>query len=272
MTTQSIETVIAGSKAFAIALLGPLAERVGTRPRVAADPAHAAELCKEGGLVVVEFQGEASLRAIEALRRAAAAVRLVVAVPVAHDASVPALRALGADLARWDGRPDAVLGVVTRLLGKAAAAAAPAVAKPVAAPLAAAKPVVAPPAAAKPVVAPPAAAKPAAAKPVAAKPVAGLPGAARPAPVAAPAAPPPPTAPAPAAAGTWPSNVPGQADSAAAIARRLAGKLDPPGTIFGAVGAVLGNLTDLERAVLSGAPQAVDVEPVRRAAVMRVRM
>jgi hypothetical protein len=70
----------------------------------------------------------------------------------------------------------------------------------------------------------------------------------------------------------WPADVPGVADCEAAIARGLAGRTDPPGTVFGAVPEVLANLTALEREVLSGAPQPVDDGPIRRAAVMRVRV
>jgi hypothetical protein len=70
----------------------------------------------------------------------------------------------------------------------------------------------------------------------------------------------------------WPANVPSAADAAAALARALAGRIDPPGTRFGAVGDVVAHLTELERSVLSGAPQPFDLEPVRRAAVTRVRV
>jgi hypothetical protein len=226
------------------------------RPRVAADVAQALALCDGNGLLVVEYQGDASFRAIQVLRQQYASVRIVAAVPAAHAAAEAPLRSLGVDLARWDGKPDAVLGAVSRQL----APAAPAVPRP--APAAAP---VAPPALA-PSPAP------------AAAPAAGLFGgfdgssdfevdlaedASGPALSAPPAL---------AAGGAWPSNVPGPIESADALGRALAGKLDPPGTPFGSVAEVLAHLSELEHAVLSGAPQPIDTDAIRRAAVMRVRV
>jgi hypothetical protein len=78
--------------------------------------------------------------------------------------------------------------------------------------------------------------------------------------------------PAHAGGGAWPSNIPGPIESADALGRGLAGKIDPPGTPFGPVADVLAHLTELEHAVLSGAPQPIDTEAIRRAAVMRVRV
>jgi hypothetical protein len=61
------ETAIAGSKGFALALFAPLTERVGTRPRVAADPGQAAALLPQSGLVIVELQSPAWLSAVQRL-------------------------------------------------------------------------------------------------------------------------------------------------------------------------------------------------------------
>jgi hypothetical protein len=359
MTTPD-EAVIAGSKGFALALLAPLTERVGIRPRVAADVAQALALCNGTGLVVVEYQGDASFRAIQVLRQQYASVRIVAAIPAEHAAAEAPLRSLGVELARWDGKPDAVLGAVSRQLAPAASAPSPAPAaaqgpRPpppgmtavASAPAPAPRPAPSarPPAQAAPpatrpaggvapvVTAPPAAAprpapaashtkgppvvasrQPAAAKPVAAAPVPSAAAAAHVAPAPAPAlaspAPPVPAAPPGAeqpaagaglgddaggwsdvqldlsedpsgpalsappalAGGAWPSNVPGPIESADALGRGLAGKLDPRGTPFGSVAEVIAHLTELEHAVLSGAPQPIDTEAIRRAAVMRVRV
>jgi hypothetical protein len=315
MPIPATHSVIAGSKGFAAALLAPLTERVGAPPRIAVDPAQAVALCRGAGLVVIEFQGEGSLRAIEQIA-SGGGVRIVAAVPAAHAAAEAPLRALGVDPARWDGKPDRVLGAVSRQLSAASGAAA---AAPPPAPVPAPRPAAgvhaqgrapmprapaerpAPPSAppARPTAARPApaiAAKPPAPAPP--RPVVAPPPAPRVAPaagsatgvaaalfddvfcdldvevseapsvpvdVAAPLAPPP-------AAGPWPGGVPGALDAAQALGRGLAGAMEGQGTLGGAVASVLGSLSDLERAVLAGEPQAVDAEPIRRAAVMRVRV
>jgi hypothetical protein len=293
MTTPFTEAVIAGSKGFALALLAPLTERVGTRPRIASDPAQAIALCGGRGLVVVEFQGEGSLRAIQELALHGAGLRIVAAVPAVHAAAEGALRALGVDLARWDGRPDDVLGAVARQLTAAPARlVVPAAAKPAAPPRpAAASPAAAPaPAVARAAVAPYAPPARAAAAVSLSAPLATAPRPARApqpppggglfedlreddfhvevadggAPVAAPS-----VAPSTAA---WPANVPGPREAAGALARGLAGVFDPPGTPLAAIADVVNGLSELERAVLAGEPQPVDGAPIRRAAVMRVRV
>ena len=389
MTTPPIDAVVAGTKGFALALLAPIAERVGARPRVAADPAHALVYCTgPAGIVVVEFLGEDSLSAIKDLVLEGGGVRIVAAVPLAHAAAEGPLRALGVDAVRWDGTPDVVMGAVERQIAfamapppprpaarpapaaaaaKAAPPAAPsrppaaapapskplaAVARPAAAPTltpsrpapAVARPaapaapahtptrplpaVAAPrPAAApaltpsKPVPAVPRAAAPAAPAHTPTKPLAAVvaprPAAAGPAltpsrPLAAVAPPappeddhlfdafdeellaateslgaPPPTrsapaparsappsaAPAPAGAGApWPTAVPGAVEAADALGRALVGDVAGAGAPLAVVADVLAALSELERAVLSGRPQPFDTDPVRRAAVMRVRV
>src|SRR5512146_2077887 len=78
--TSQFETVIAGSRPFALALFAPLTERVGTRPRIAADPLQAAALVPGAGLVVLELQGSW----VDGLQRLVAErpeLRFVVALP-----------------------------------------------------------------------------------------------------------------------------------------------------------------------------------------------
>lgn len=264
-----IDAILAGSKGFALALLAPLAERIGSRPRVATDPAQALAFCSgPTSLVVVEFQGEDSLRAIQHLVLQGNGIRIVAAVSSAHVAAEGPLRALGVEFARWDGNPEAVLGAVARrLAAPAPGPPTPIAPQRVAPPASIAPPVLTP---SKPAVARPAA-KPAAAPPPSA---AALFDDLAPAPdadgfdvdvdeaILAPAL----------AAGPWPTAVPGPVEAADALGRGLAGKLDPPGTPFGSVKDVLGSLSEIERAVLSGVPQPVDTEAIRRAAVMRVRV
>ncbi|HEY6100862.1 MAG TPA: hypothetical protein VIW03_15600 [Anaeromyxobacter sp.] len=320
MTTAPVETVIAGSRGFALALVAPLAERVGARPRIAADPLRARTLCAGPvALVVVEFLGPDTLRAIKDLVLEGSRVRVVAAVPEAHAAADAPLRALGVDLARWDGTPAAVLAAVERQL---VAAARPASSGAGASPRPpSAAPVRAPPAVARPVPAaqpagassPPVLARNAA-PPPAPRP-AGAPPAVRPAPAQAAAAPapqpkpataprvaapgPPPAAAPPVARGqpapppasaasavrarpaaradeapaaSWPATVPGQAEAADALERAIAGVPPPAASPLAVVAEVVASLSDIERAVLAGGPQPLDPEPMRRAAVMRVRV
>jgi hypothetical protein len=74
------------------------------------------------------------------------------------------------------------------------------------------------------------------------------------------------------AAGPWPTSVPDPAQAADALGSALAGEPPPEGTPLAFAAVAIAGLTRLERAVLSGAPQPFDTEPVRRAAVMRVRV
>jgi len=200
MAQPSVDAVVAGTKGFAVALLAPLTTRVGTRPRVAADAGQVLGLCgTPGALVIIEFLGEGSLAAIQALVRDGQQLRVVAGVPAAHASAEEPLRALGVQVARWDGKVDGVLGAVDRALGAGAPGQAPAPAAPQAprAPAPAAAP--RPPAGTQP--APPRLAAPA---PSARPPPAGPPVAPR---QAAPAAPRPAGVARPAAAAPRPSPV-----------------------------------------------------------------
>lgn len=255
MTNQPTEAVIAGSKAFALALLAPLTERVGTRPRIAADPSQVLKLTGGSGLVVVEFQGERSLEAIRLLRGQASGLDLIAAVPDGHLGAEEALRALGVEPARWDGRPDGVLSAVSRRFATGAAL-APAAAPPIAVPSAAAAP------------APPAAPAPAAGSGVGALfDDLGMDDGS-PDPFAVDAGPRRP----PAQSRPWPANVPGSVEAAEALSEGLRGVFAPEGAPLAVVAEVMAGMSPLERSVLRGEPQPIDTEPVRRAAVMRVRV
>jgi hypothetical protein len=260
MTDQPTEAVIAGSKGFALALLAPLTERVGTRPRIAADPSQALKLTGGTGLIVVEFQGARSLEAIRELLEQAAGVSVIAAVPHAHAGVEETLRSLGVESARWDGRPDEVLSAVSRHLAGAPAARgspAPAPAVPATA--------VAPP--------PAAAAARVASSGVGALfddlPLDDVSGDAAPVEAAAPHPPFPSMAP---ATGAWPGNVPGAAEAGDALAKALRGVFAPDGSPLAVVATVMSAMSPLERAVLLDEPLPIDVAPIRRAAVMRVRV
>jgi hypothetical protein len=339
MTNSPTDAVVAGSKSFAVALLAPLTARIGVRPRITSDAPQALALCRgPSGLVVIEYAGDATLSGVEALVRDGGGLRVVAALPAAHAAAEPALRALGVEVARWDGRPDDVIGAVDRIAAAPAAASAPVAAParraapalstpaPGAAP---AKPAAAatprpPPAAPRPAAAAPARAPAPAAKPLArapaVKPATGAAPAGKPAPppAAAPAADPfaaalaaaalddgeertdagrvpfvggdpldvdvddamsaiapatpsiyvPPPAPPPAGApADWPATAPTLAEAEAALLRAIAGEAD------GSVAAhVAAGLSEIELAVLGGRATSVEPGPIRRAAVMRVRV
>src|SRR6266545_5762581 len=124
MSQPPIDAVVAGTKGFAVALLAPLAQRVGGRPRIASDPAQALALCAGSarGLLVIEVQDGATVDAIARIAREAAGVRVVAAVPLAHAGAEDALRALGVESVRWDGRPGPVLEAIDRKLAASLAA------------------------------------------------------------------------------------------------------------------------------------------------------
>jgi hypothetical protein len=249
MTNQPTEAVIAGSKGFALALLAPLTERVGTRPRVAADPVQAIALTGGSGLLVFEFQGPRSLDAIRLVVDQAAGLAIVAGVPEGNAEAEEVLRSLGVEPARWDGKPDGVLTAVARRLAARAAPGAATEATP------------APPRVSAPGAPPPSRVDElfgdifldtSAAEPIGAD----LEGSAA-------AAPQPPSA-----GGAWPTEVP-DAEHAADVLRKALRGLGAPIPL---VAEVVAGLSPLERAVLGGVPQAMDGEPVRRAAVMRVRV
>lgn len=403
--SQAIDAVLAGTKGFAVALLAPLTARIGSRPRVAGDPSQVLGLCSgPSALAVVEFMGEGSLPTIQALVRDGRGLRIVAGVPVAHAGAEGTLRALGVEVARWDGKTDGVISAVERVVaGMGSAPARPAVAPAAAAhwparptaPLAASAPAAprpaapAPPSAAKPpagasaarpAAAPSAGARLTAPAPAAARPVAppapapagaaarpGTPAAAAtplsatkpasPAPPAAHAgraAPRPPPAPAaqppiqgmpqparplepraptlatsdpapaapvataaaqssrppanffadldgdvsvdvgnlaaldspavdfhaagvyvppPSAAGVdWPAGLASPAQAEDALKRALQGSADPARPLHALATRTLESLSDLELGVLVGEPQPVDAAPIRKAAVLRLRV
>jgi hypothetical protein len=256
MANQPTEAVIAGSKSFALALLAPLTERVGIRPRIAADPSQAVELMGGKGLVVVEFLGDRSIDAIRKLRDRASGLAVIAAVPEGHAEAEEVLRSIGVESARWDGKPESVLAAVSRRLAAAPSAA------PRAGP-----------------VRPDAEAATAAMPPTEAAPPAGtffddvpLDEVSEP-PQPTQAAVPAPPVPTPAAAcGAWPANVPGAVEAADALAQGLQGHFAPAGSPLAVIAEAMTAMSPLERAVLLGEMQAVDVGPIRKAAVMRVRV
>lgn len=403
MSQAPIEAVLAGTKSFAVALLAPLTARVGNRPRVAGDPGQVLSLCSgPSALAVIEFTGEGSLQAMQALVRDGRGVRIVAGLPPAHASAEGTLRALGVEVVQWDGRKvDGVVAAVERVVAlmsgagpvprpaaapapaprppapgaprapgvpPAPAAGAPAPLPPAAAATAAApaRPLPpGPPSAARPTAAPsiarpstspaqtpaitPSPAKPAMAARASVPPVpASAPraAAASPAapisagpPIAPPPAsrpvtdrPPPPGAaassPAPAATAAgpsaqprpparffddlggdvsvdvadlgdqqpappgptdfhsagvylparadpdvaWPAGICTAAEAEDALRRALHGTADPARPLHSLATRTLGTLSELERSVLSREPQAIDATPIRRAALMRLRV
>ncbi|HET9599837.1 MAG TPA: hypothetical protein VFP65_29955 [Anaeromyxobacteraceae bacterium] len=128
--TESVQSVVAGSKSFVDAMGATLRIRLGAAPRVARDPAEAVRAGGGAELVVVECGGPEWLGAVRDLRtqhdRGACAI--VAAVPAVRMTEAEALRAAGADEAvRWDGRVDPVVWAVDRVVA-ARARAAPATA------------------------------------------------------------------------------------------------------------------------------------------------
>src|SRR5512142_1713752 len=98
MGQAPIDAVLAGTKGFAVALLAPLTARIGTRPRVAADPGQVLQLCTgPSALAVIEFTGEGSLNAVRAIVRGGAGVRVVAGLPAAHANAEGTLRAMGVE-------------------------------------------------------------------------------------------------------------------------------------------------------------------------------
>ncbi|MFT3914362.1 MAG: hypothetical protein QM704_09665 [Anaeromyxobacteraceae bacterium] len=309
MPEPHVDAVLAGTKGFALALFVPLTERVGIRPRVATDATQALTLLESPkGLVVVEIEGEGTVRSIRELLATRKDFTVVAAVPDAQAGTEQALRALGVELARWDGSPAAVLGAVSRRLGTNGSSVAPPPPAPpppvAAAPVAPASAVAAPraPVAAPPPAVPsapapaPAAAyfgdlkatKPAPPPPLELEDEAedvvsiedlgveedlGPDAAAAPAVAAAPA--PAPAAAQPPAAGqsaAWPAGGLTSAEAQKQLGEGLAGRLPSDAKLRPTLETVLSNLSALEANVLTGQPVAVKPEPLRRAAVMRLRV
>jgi len=396
MGQAPIDAVLAGTKGFAVALLAPLTAKVGTRPRVAGDPGQVLALCSgPSALAVIEFTGEGSLNAVQALVRDGRGVRVVAGLPPAHAGAEGTLRALGVEVGQWDGKVDGVIAAVQRAVTAMSGSVAPTGARPAPRPPPAVAPAPAGPGAVTPVPVatavrpaaapaapvaaraaaparphppgPPVAPRPAAAPPVARPPptqpraVAAAPPAAKPAlrpaspprvapaaapaaspgtfapppaPAAAPAAPrrpataevvarPPPAlapaapAPRPAPASQffddldtvtidddtpathpgvavasaaelhvpgmyapppaepradWPAGICSAAEAEDALQRALGGAVGGSRPLQDLALRTLDALSDLERGVLSGEPQPIDAAPIRRAAVMRLRV
>lgn len=258
--SEQFEMVIAGSRPFALALFAPLTERVGTRPRIAADPAQAAALVPQAGLVVVELLDPAWLAAVKALVAARPALRFVAALPSGAEGAAAPLRSLGVEAIAWTNAA-ALLPLVDRALGRGQ------VAPPAAAPPPVPKP---PPA----VAAPPAVARP---------PVEGLDDddfdvdvadALEPDPFAGGVV---AQEPADGAAAwtpdaTWPANAPDLEVSERALLAAVDGAAPPIPELAGVAAQVAAALSDIERAALLGASPGFDATPIRRAAAMRVRV
>ncbi|ACG71965.1 conserved hypothetical protein [Anaeromyxobacter sp. K] len=281
-SSPTTEAVVAGSKAFAVTLLAPVTARLGLRPRIAADAAQALSLCRgPGGLVVIEYQGEGSLVAIERLLRERDGLRVVAALAPEHAAAEAPLRALGVELARWDGRAEGVLGAVERMVQGAAPAVAPAPPPSVKPP-----PLAPPP---PPAAGPPPLARKAIAPPPdlsfdvslddafpAGPPVPAAPSRTEATSVAPPEPPrgggtvyvPPP----PAVRVLWPAQAASAADAQASLERAASGAARPGDALDGLAAGIAGALSELERAALGDGPMALDPGPIRSAAVMRLRV
>jgi hypothetical protein len=278
MSEAQMDTVLAGSRQFALALFVPLTEQVGTRPRVATDATQALTLMDSPrGLVVVEVEGEGSVRSIRELLATRGDLSVIAAVPGAMASREDELRSLGVELARWDGSPAAVLGAVSRRLAPGteappeASAAFPSSAAVATAPR--------PAAAAGPTAAasagPPVPADLDLSDDLDLIPVEDLGAAEAPPPAAAPQAAPPPAAstysPPPGAA-AWPAGGLTFDDAEKALQKGLSGRFAGESRLRTVTEGVVNTLCALEFAVVSGDPVAVDPQPIRRAALMRLRV
>lgn len=126
---DSSRAVLAGSPAFLNAVLPPLAEVLGIRPRIADAPHQVFALCQDGARVMVcEFRGQEWLPLVEDLKTAFGdELQILVAVPAERASASGPLAGAGADqVLPWDGRPDALVAAAARLAGLGAAAPSPA--------------------------------------------------------------------------------------------------------------------------------------------------
>jgi hypothetical protein len=250
MVQPGIDAVLAGTKAFAVALLAPVASRLGARPRVAGDPAQVLGLCSgPHAIAVIEFLGEGSLSAIQALVRDGNGMHVVAGLSLTHGTAEQTLRALGVEVAAWDGKVDGVIRAIDRVLaGMSPVPGAPGV-DPAAVP------------------SPPAAPPAAPARPPGAMPPAGVVrpqpaalAAARPAPVASVPAPPAAAARAPSSPGT-----PGLPGPAAAVAARPSPAAAPRAPTS-AASVAPGQVTPAAPSSPPGKPAAPAPAPARPAA------
>ena len=245
MSTPRV-TVLAGSKAFTNALAGPVAERVGERPRVAADPGQAFALCRSGSAVLVLEYEPAWAGVLKDLARSATGLRVIAALPPAAMEAEPALRALGVRTVRWEGDAAPLLDAI-RPAGPALTP-APRPAGPALTP--APRPAVTP--APRPAHTPP-------------------PGGQGTffSDLGADRGPDAPAVPEPAAAALWPSTAPGEEESEQLLLSALAG-LAAAGDA--ALDATIEALTPLETEALQSLASVADPAPLRRLAALRYRV
>jgi hypothetical protein len=282
------DVVIAGTKPFALALFAPVTERAGTRPRIAPEPSAALTLCAESsGVLVVEYEPR-WLPALTQLRQERPGLRVVAALAPGQEGALQSLGPLLVDAVPWDGRAVSVLPAIERALGGSRGVAAP--------PDVAGFPPPAPPSA--PVPLQPegnGSGSPAldlfgdlgatAATPFPAS-QAAVPGASpEPAPLdlftdlGATEATPSPASLAGAAVtsvgargpAAWPASGPSAVEAEAMLRESLAGagELSPHRAV---VQQAIAGLSELEREVFTGGAPGFDAEPIRHAAVLRLRV
>ena len=289
---DSSRAVLAGSPAFLNAVLPPLAEVLGIRPRIADAPHQVFALCQDGARVMVcEFRGQEWLPLVEDLKTAFGdELQILVAVPAERASASGPLAGAGADqVLPWDGRPDALVAAASRLAELGAAAPSPAP-QPAAAPAGPKAAAAVPPALPAPTLTP--------VRPVAAPP-----------PLPRPEAPPSLAvdagaalaaryfadletedgprfsiveAPPDAAArwgdaelvafersGIWPGTVLASRDAEGLLAGALAGFWPERADLKAHTERVLAELSPLERDAIAGRPVPADPAPVSRAAALR---
>jgi hypothetical protein len=259
------DVIIAGTKPFALALFAPVTERAGTRPRIAPEPAAAMTLCAEAcGLLVVEYDAH-WLPAITQLRLRRPGLRVVAALSPGQEGAALELGPLKVESVRWDGKALSVMPAIERAL---AGSRPPPVAEPPVLDLvgdlggraeipfpASLETVAAPAATTAPVLdlfrdlgASGATPAPASLERLSAMSVPGPDG---------PAA--------------WPANGPSAVEAEQLLRGALDGDLDP--SALGALARqVAAGLSELEREVFKGGTPAVDPAPLRRVAVLRLRV
>jgi hypothetical protein len=121
------DVVIAGTKAFALALFAPVTERAGTRPRIAPDPAATLTLCGAAtGVLLVEY-GPGWLPVLAQLRQQHPGLRMVAALPPGQEGAALSLVPLAVESVPWTGAAASVVPALERALAASSPGAAPAV-------------------------------------------------------------------------------------------------------------------------------------------------
>lgn len=280
---ESSQAVLAGSPAFLNAVLPPLAEVLGVRPRIADAPHQVFALCQDGARVMVcEFRGQEWLPLVEDLKTAFGdELQILVAVPAERASASGPLAGAGADqVLPWDGRPDALVAAAARLAGLGAAAPSPACQPAAAVPPARPVPTLTP---VRPVAAPPPLPRPDAPPPLAVDAGAAL--AARyfadleteDGPRFSIVEAPPDAAArwgdaelvAFERSGTWPGTVLASRDAEGLLAGALAGFWPERADLEAHTERVVAELSPLERDAIAGRPVPADPAPVSRAAALR---